>query len=102
MKEASMDIEWRTVQIFLEDYGVVEVEIDQDNNQKVRCTCPTFSKAARCKHTKYVKNVMANNDGHYSIQVKTEVNEADAINAMSNADSFRNFVVKYAKVEVID
>jgi len=47
MKEAAMDIQWRTIQLFLEEYGIVEVELDQDNNQKVRCTCPPFSKAAR-------------------------------------------------------
>lgn len=97
-----MDIQWRTVQIFLEDYGVVEVEIDQDNSQKARCTCPQFDKSARCKHTKYVKSVMAENDGHYAIQVKTEVNENDAVVAMLDATAFRDFVVKYAKVEVID
>ncbi|CAB4128698.1 hypothetical protein UFOVP111_62 [uncultured Caudovirales phage] len=97
-----MDIQWRTIQLFLEEYGVVEVELDQDNNQKVRCTCPSFSKAARCKHTRYVKDSMDKNEGHYAIQIKADVDEDDAVQAMKNANSFRDFVVKYAKVEVID
>ena len=102
MKEAAMDIQWRTIQLFLEEYGIVEVELYQDNNQKVRCTCPSFSKAARCKHTRYVKDSMEKNDGHYAIQIKADVDEDVAFKAMGNADAFRDFVVKYAKVEVID
>jgi hypothetical protein len=102
MKEAAMDIQWRTIQLFLEEYGIVEVELDQENNQKVRCTCPSFSKAARCKHTRHVKASMEKNNGHYAIQIKADVDEAVAFKAMGNSESFRDFVVKYAKVEVID
>ena len=102
MKEAAMDIQWRTIQLFLEEYGIVEVELDQENNQRVRCTCPPFSKVARCKHTKYVKDSMEKNDGHYAIKIKADVDEKEAFKAMSNGESFRDFVVKYAKVEVID
>ncbi len=102
MKETTMDIKWRTVQIFLEDYGVAEVEVNQENNQQARCTCPGFSKSGRCKHTKHVKDVMSENDGHYSIHIPMEVDEEEAIRAMHDGDLFRSFVIKYGKVEVID
>jgi len=97
-----MDITWRTVQVFLEDYGVIEVEVDQENNQKARCTCPGFMRAGRCKHTKHVKDVMAENDGHYSIHIPVDVDEAEAIRALRDPELFRDFVIKYGKVEVID
>ena len=102
MKEVNMSISWRTVQLFLEDDGVAEVEIDQDNKSKIRCSCPAFFKAARCKHVKYVREQMSTNQGHYSIQIPLDIDETEAIAAINNAEEFRNFVVKYGKVEVID
>ena len=102
MEEVTVDIKWRTVQLFLEDYGVVEVEVDQENNKKARCTCPGFNRTGRCKHVKHVKDIMDENDGHYSIQIHVDVDENEAISAMRSAEAFRNFVVKYGKVEVID
>lgn len=102
MKEVNMSISWRTVQLFLEDNGVCEVEIDQDNKSRVRCNCPAFSKVSRCKHVKHVREQMATNQGHYSIQIPLDIDETEAIAAIDNAEEFRNFVVKYGKVEVID
>jgi hypothetical protein len=102
VKEVSMDIQWRTVQLFLESFGVVEVEVDQDNHSKIRCTCPVFNKQAKCKHVRHVKDVMNDNNGHYSIQIPVDVDETLAITAMKTAEGFRDFVIKYGKVEVID
>jgi hypothetical protein len=102
MKDVNMDIAWRTVQLFLEDYGVVEVEVDQENHNKARCTCQGFQRLAKCKHIKFVKDAMEENDGHYSIQIPVDVDENIAIAAMKSAESFRDFVIKYGKVEVID
>lgn len=102
MKEVKMDITWRTVQLFLEEYGVVEVEVDQDNANKVRCTCPVFQKVAKCKHSKHVKQEMSENDGHYSIHIPIHVDEREAIDAMKNPEKFREFIIKYGKVEVLD
>ena len=97
-----MDIDWRTVQLFLGNEGVSEVQIDAENSTKVRCSCSAFSKAARCKHARFVKTQIGNNDGHYSIQVPLDISDEYAITAMSSADAFREFIIKYGKVEVID
>jgi hypothetical protein len=102
MKEVNMHISWRTVQMFLEDTGVAEVEVDQKNKSKIRCSCPAFFKSARCKHVKYVREQMSTNHGHYSIQIPLDVDETEAIAAIDNPEEFRNFVIKYGKVEVID
>jgi hypothetical protein len=102
MKDVTMGIEWRTVQLFLEVDGVCEVEIDADNNTKVRCTCKSFSTVARCKHVKHVKKSMSENNGHYSISIPENVDEEEAFAAMGDTKLFRDFIIKYGKVEVLD
>jgi hypothetical protein len=97
-----MDIQWRTVQIFLDADGVAEVELDSENSSKMRCTCLTFSNAARCKHTKYIRKQLSDNDGHYSILIPEEVDDELALEAMEDPAAFRDFIIRYGKVEVID
>ena len=98
MKGSAMTNTWRTVQMFIEEAGVFEVEVDSDNKNKVRCSCPAYSNSSRCKHTKYVKSAMDQNDGHYTIQVPVDVDDDAAANAMDSAEAFRDFIIKYAKV----
>ena len=102
MKGMSMKSSWRTVQLFISSQGagVFEVEVDTETKD-VRCTCPVFAKNTSCKHTSFVNNKMRFNNGHYSILVPTEVSEELAVDASEDAEKFRDFVVKYAKVEVI-
>jgi hypothetical protein len=102
MKGLQMDINWRTVQVFLETAGVFEVEVDQTNNKKARCTCPAFGNSARCKHVKFVKQQMEQNDGHYSVSIPVDIPDEEAIKAMATAEDFREFILKYGKVEVIE
>ena len=96
-----MENNWRTVQFFLEDYGVVELEIDRENNSLVRCNCADFNYSASCKHSKHSQKIMAENKGHYSIDVSVGVDEEEAILAMRERSLFRAFVIKYGKVLVI-
>ena len=102
MKDVKMDIEWRTVQMFIGTDGVSEVEIDTDNSKKVRCTCTSFQSTARCKHVKYVKQYMIENNGHYSIHIPEDVPDEEAILAMADPALFREFVLKYNKVIALD
>lgn len=101
MKEVEMDIEWRTVQIFIDENGVYEVELDYENSRKIRCNCPTFRSSAKCKHQKWVRNLVDENGGHYSIQIPVDVDEDEALSKLSTAEGFREFIIKYGKVEVI-
>ena len=41
------------------------------------------------------------NAGHYSILVPEEIPEELALEASDSAEKFREFVVKYAKIEVL-
>lgn len=93
---------WRTVQMFLEEAGIFEVEVDSTNRNKVRCSCSAFKNSTRCKHAKFVKNAMNENDGHYTIQIPVEVDEDEAIIAMDSAEAFRQFIIKYGRVETLD
>ena len=101
MKESIMTNDWRTVQLFLEPYGVAEVEVDSKNPKLIRCTCPSYNSVRGCNHTKYVKKNMQENDGHYTVSIPVEVDDEDAIAATSSASAFRDFIIKYGKVEVI-
>jgi hypothetical protein len=101
MKEVSMDINWRTIQFFISEEGPFEVEMDYDNNRKLRCNCPDFQKVAKCKHQKFVKNLIEENGGYYSIQIPVEIDEDEALLAFSSSENFREFILKYGKVEVL-
>lgn len=102
MKGMSVESSWRTVQLFIsaQAAGVFEVEVDTDT-KKTRCNCPVWRKTAICKHTDFVKDKMRLNRGHYSILVPNNVPEELALDASDSAAKFREFVVKYAKVEVL-
>jgi hypothetical protein len=102
MKGMSMNTEWRTVQLFIsaQAAGVFEVEVDTDTKQ-TRCNCPVWKKTLSCKHSSFVDARMRMNKGHYSILVPNEVSEDVAIEASDDPKKFRDFVVRYAKVEVI-
>jgi hypothetical protein len=102
MKGMSMDTPWRTVQMFLsaQGAGVFEVEIDTDTKE-TRCNCPVYSKRGSCKHILFVNLKMKLNDGHYSITIPGEVPEELALVASEDPKKFREFILKYATVEVI-
>jgi hypothetical protein len=102
MKDLNMDIKWRTVQFFLGEEGVSEVEVDSENTSKTRCSCRSFQMTARCKHVKFVKGRMEDSEGHYNIVIPEDVPDSAAVLAVQTPEAFRTFIMKYGKVEVID
>jgi len=102
MRGTCMERQWRTVQLFIsaQAAGVFEVEVDAAT-KNTRCNCPVWRKTASCKHAKFVSSRMDLNRGHYAILVPEHVAEEAAMRASENPESFREFVVKYAKVEVL-
>jgi hypothetical protein len=102
MKGTAMGIDWRTIQIFLSDDFVCEVQVDTDNHKKMRCSCPIFSRVGRCKHVRFVKNAAENNSGHYSIMVTgDDATEEAVIEASKDSKKFRDFIIKHAVIEVL-
>jgi hypothetical protein len=97
-----MEIEWRTVQFFInEEMGTSEVMVDALNSKKVRCTCPKFNKRAGCKHTKWVKEKMERTGGIFNLVIPPEVPDEEAMDALDDMLLFRELVIKYGKPEVL-
>ena len=100
-KEAEMSISWRTVQMFISDEGVAEVEVDAELNDKIRCSCKAYSVSSKCRHSKFVKNRMNEGDGHYLVQVPEDVDDNEAITAMKDPSKWRAFVIQHGEIEVL-
>lgn len=100
-KEVEMAISWRTVQLFISEDGVAEVEVDAEFNDKIRCSCKAFNASSKCRHSKFVKNRMEEGDGHYIVQVPEDVDDEEAINAMKDPSKWRAFVIEHGEVEVL-
>lgn len=92
--------EWRTLQLFLSTRGVFEVELNMDDSQ-LRCTCPGFVNRNYCKHSRWVQSKMRSNGGTYPMHVSTRAPAVEARKAHKSPEAFREFVLKYGKIEVI-
>lgn len=57
-------------------------------------------KRGSCKHTQFV-NFRIKHTGHYSILIPSDVSDELAVEANEDPAKFREFVVKYAKIEVL-
>ena len=96
-----MKIEWRTLQLFLGDEGISEVSVDATDIRKVKCNCRAFQRVARCKHASYVREKLDNNNGAYDFKVPDYLQDDEVELASQDVDRFRDFIIKYGKVEVI-
>ena len=101
MRDVTMSGEWRTVQLFLDDNGVCEVEVDSNDSFSVRCNCNKGRPTLKCAHVKYVKENMQDNDGNYSITIPVDIDDDQAIDALDDPAVFRAFIIKYGKVLVL-
>ena len=102
MKGMNLDSSWRTIQVFISSQaaGVFEVEVDTETHD-TRCNCPVWKKSNVCKHTRFVKDKMRFNDGHYSINIPKELPEELVQDAIDDPVAFRELILKYSKVEVL-
>jgi hypothetical protein len=101
MKDSTMaKADWRTVQFFLSARGVFEVEIDLESDE-VRCNCPGYEARGACKHSRFVVSKAKENDGVYPLKVSSRASDDETKTANNSTELFREFVVKYGKIEVI-
>ena len=98
-----MDIEWRTIQFFVdnETLSVSEVSVDAMNSKKVKCDCHKFMKMARCKHVKFVRERMQTNGGVFNLVIPSHVDDEEAIDALQDTELFRELILKYGRIEVL-
>ena len=102
MKGKKVETAWRTAQLFISSQaaGVFEVDVNTETKD-LRCSCPVWKKTDACKHVSFVKRRISLNGGHYSIQIPYEIPEEMAMEANDSPEKFREFVIKYAKIEVL-
>lgn len=93
--------EWHSLQFFLSDDGVHEVQADTDNYKKLRCDCSVYKSGKRCVHVRYVRSRIAEKNGSYSITIPEDMDEEEIEKAKSSADAFRSFLIHNARVEVV-
>lgn len=97
------DDKLRLVQVFLGQTkspgpGVYEVSVDDDH--KLYCNCPGYISRGMCKHTRFVKSRIENNNGSYPLEISSKATQEDADKAKDSNKAFRDFVIKFGRIEV--
>ena len=103
MKENKVSNATRLVQVFLSQSHVPGPGIFEVSNNKsgdLFCTCPGFKGRETCKHTKFVQVRLDNNNGTYPLEISSRATQEDAEKAKRSNQDFREFVIKFGKIEV--
>jgi hypothetical protein len=90
---------YRLLQVFLSMAGVFEVYVNM-KKKTYRCTCPGFRARRWCKHCDVVGEKALSENG-YALPVKQGAPPLDD-DTMLDAVKFRDWVIHYGKVEVLD
>jgi hypothetical protein len=104
MKEAHVTEDLRLIQVFLTQQqtpgpGIFEVSTDKKDN--LYCSCAGFKGRSFCKHVKFVKARIENNGGTYPLEISVKASKEDAERAQESNSAFREFVIRYGKIEVV-
>jgi hypothetical protein len=104
MREFQMTDAFRLMQVFLPQNnvpgpGIYEVSVGDEDD--FNCTCPGFSSRARCKHVAFVKARIETNNGTYPLEISSRATTDDAAKAQKSSKDFREFIIKFGKVEVL-
>lgn len=103
MKEAAVNNNLKLVQVFLSQTqtpgpGIFEVSTDQNGN--LSCTCSSFTGRKACKHTKLVNARIEQNNGNYPLEILSKASPEEAEKAKLSNEAYRNFIIRYGKIEV--
>lgn len=93
----------RLVQVFLsqsQSPGPSIFEVSTDDDGKLLCTCPGYKGRNTCKHTKFVQARIDSNHGSYPLEISNRATEEEADLAKTSNERFREFIIKYGKIEV--
>jgi hypothetical protein len=93
----------KLVQIFLRQDatpgpGIYEVSLKKDKS--FMCTCPGYVGRNICKHTRFVEAKVKSNHGTYPLEISTRCTDEDTDSASESDEAFRNFIIKFGKIEV--
>jgi len=93
----------KLIQVFLsqtQSPGPGIYEVSGDEQGTLFCTCPGFRGRSTCKHSRFVKSRIDGNNGTYPLEISSRATEEDAAKAKKSAQNFREFVIKYGRIEV--
>ena len=98
-----VDDKLRLLQVFLASSktpgpSIYEVLVDED--QRLQCTCPGYKGRNNCKHIKFVQSRIDSNSVSYPLEISSKATNEDASKAQRSNKDFRDFVIKYGKIEV--
>lgn len=93
----------KLIQVFLSQTktpgpGIYEVSGDEQGN--LFCTCPGFKGRNTCKHSRFVKSRIDSNNGTYPLEISSRATAEDAARAKKSDKDFREFIIKYGRIEV--
>jgi hypothetical protein len=93
----------KLIQVFLSQTqtpgpGIYEVSVDSD--EVLYCTCPGYRGRGTCKHTKFVNSRIKSNNGNYPLEISSKATMEEAEKARESNDAFREFIIKFGKIEV--
>ena len=103
MKGNQVDDDLRLVQVFLSQNktpgpGIYEVAVDIES--VLHCTCPGYKSRSTCKHVRFVNSRIETNGGTYPLEISSRASTEDAKKAQDSNKEFREFVIKYGRIEV--
>ena len=93
----------RLIQVFLSQAqtpGPGIYEVSSTDSGKFICTCPGYKGRSTCKHIKFVKSRLDDNDGTYPLEISVKASQEEAEKAQKSNEDFREFIIKYGKIEV--
>lgn len=104
MKDSRVTNEFKIVQIFLPVSPTRGPEIYEVSSNEVtlKCTCDYFITRNKCRHIDFVQARIDSNGGKtYPLEISSRATQEDAAKAQESVDNFREFIIKFGKVEVI-
>ena len=103
MKKENNVSDLRLVQVFLsqtQNPGPGIYEVSSNESGDLFCTCPGYRARSVCKHTKFVNARIDSNKGHYPLEISSRATEEDTAKAKRSNQDFREFVIRFGKIEV--
>ena len=93
----------RLIQVFLSKNqtpypGIFEVSISDEDS--LFCTCPGFVGRNDCRHVRFVSERIKENNGTYPLEISNRAHPEDAELAKGSKEAFREFIIRYGKIEV--
>ena len=102
MKDTPVADNFKIVQIFLPQNSSPMVYEVSSNEKDFKCTCPIFESKNTCKHISFVlARIDANGGRNYPLEISNKATIEDAQKAQESVKNFREFIIKFGKVEVL-